>query len=104
MFKAGQEGLLKFLTANLRWPAEAPKAISGRVFVRFQITETGAIRDVELLQKLHPALDAEAVRVVKLMDGWFTPGYQNQQPVAITFTLPITFGEVEVAKQARKRK
>ncbi|OWP64376.1 hypothetical protein CDA63_04910 [Hymenobacter amundsenii] len=104
LFKGGQEGLLRFLETNLHWPAEAPKTLNGRVFVKFQITETGAVRDVQLLRQLHPALDAEAVRVVKLMDGYFTPGYQNQQPIATTFTLPITFGEVKVAKQNRKRK
>ncbi|RZM00918.1 MAG: energy transducer TonB, partial [Pedobacter sp.] len=52
--------------ANLHRPSEAPATLNGKVFVKFQITETGAVRDIQVAKGLHPALDAEAIRVVKL--------------------------------------
>lgn len=105
VFKGGQEGLLKFIAANLHRPAEAPETLEGRIFVKFMITETGAVRDVQVAKGLHPVLDAEAVRVVKLLDGKFTPGQQNNRPVAVGYTIPITFESATVTQsKVRKRK
>ncbi|TGD81793.1 energy transducer TonB [Hymenobacter wooponensis] len=91
VYKGGQEAMMKFMAANVHWPDDAPVDVSGRVFVKFQITETGAVRDVQIVKGLHPALDAEAVRVVKLFDGKFTPGEQNNRPVSVGYTIPIAF-------------
>ncbi|GAB3302604.1 energy transducer TonB [Hymenobacter tenuis] len=91
VYKGGQEALLRFIGQNIQWPDAAPNTLNGRIFVQFLITETGAVRNVCVLKGLHPALDTEAVRVVKLLDGKFTPGKQNNRPVSVTYTVPITF-------------
>ncbi|RSK37420.1 energy transducer TonB [Hymenobacter metallilatus] len=105
VFKGGMEALMKFIAANFHRPAEAPATLAGKVFVRFQITETGAVRDVQVAKGLHPALDAEAVRVVKLLDGKFTPGQQNKRPVAVGYTIPFTFQSTSTTLPvSRKRK
>lgn len=105
VLKGGADALMKFIATNFHRPTEAPETLEGRVFIRFMITETGAVRDVQVAKGLHPALDAEAVRVVRLLDGKFTPGQQNNRPVAVGYTVPITF-ESAAAPQpaARKRK
>lgn len=95
---------MKFIGANFHRPTEAPETLEGRVFIKFMITETGAVRDVQIAKGLHPALDAEAVRVVKLLDGNFTPGQQNNRPVAVGYTVPITFESAATQPAARKRK
>ena len=46
------------LPQNLHYPDSS--TASGKVFVRFQITKTGAVRDVQIAKGLHPLLDAEA--------------------------------------------
>lgn len=105
VFKGGTEALMKFIAANLHRPDDVPATFDGRVFVKFQVTETGAVRDVQVAKGLHPALDAEAVRVVKLLDGRFTPGQQNNRPVAVGYTVPITFESAAATQPAaRKRK
>jgi len=86
VYKNGDmEGLQKFIAQNLRWP----RSTQGRVFVGYVIDTDGRVRDVKVLKGLSPALDAEAVRVVKLLDGRYVPGKQNGQRVAVNFTLPI---------------
>lgn len=90
VFRGGEKRLRKLLAQNLRWPAEA-KSIEGKVFVGFIVDKKGQVRNIRLLKGLHPALDAEALRVVQLLDGNFEPGQQNGRPVDVNYTIPVTF-------------
>ena len=48
-------------------------------------------------------LDAEALRVIKLMDGW-KPATQNDKPVRVQYMLPISFTmPVEDVEKMRKK-
>ncbi|GGG38105.1 energy transducer TonB [Hymenobacter glacieicola] len=106
VFKGGQDALLTFLAQNIHWPDEVPQTTSGRVFIEFQVTETGGVHNARVKQRLHPALDAEALRVVQLLDGKFSPATQSNRPVAVGYTIPITFeGSEPIPKPpTRKRK
>jgi TonB family protein len=105
VFKGGTDALMKFIATSFHRPTEAPETLEGRIFVKFMITETGVVRDVQIAKGLHPALDAEAVRVVKLLDGKFTPGQQNNRPVPVGYTIPFTFKSAAATQPtARKRK
>ena len=42
------------------------------------------------MRKVHPSLDAEALRVVGAMPKW-KPGKQNGEVVNVKYTLPVTF-------------
>ena len=88
--KGGQEGMKKLLAQNVRWPAEAME-VEGRVFINFIVDKTGRLREAKVLKGLHPAIDAEALRVVQLLDGQFTLGRQNKRPVDVYLTVPVTF-------------
>lgn len=90
-FPGGASEMYKWLADNVKYPAEAAnEEVQGKVIVEFVITKTGATDEVRVLRGLHPALDEEAVRVIKAMPAW-TPGKQNGQPVNVSYTLPITF-------------
>jgi len=90
-FPGGNEELMKFILGNLRYPSIAKeKNIQGKVIVRFIITETGDVKDIEVLRAADPALDKEAVRVVSLLPKW-SPGKQNGKNVNVYYTLPIVF-------------
>ncbi|MBX0291623.1 energy transducer TonB [Hymenobacter sp. HSC-4F20] len=104
VFKGGQEALLGFIGENIHWPESAPKTITGRVYIHFTIDEQGTVRNVVVRKGLHPALDTEAVRVVRLLDGKFTPGSQNNRPVAVAYTIPIAFEGTAVQAPPRKRR
>lgn len=95
----GMEGLLQFLSQHLRYPATV--RTEGRVFVSFIVQADGQLTDFAVLKSLDPVLDAEALRVLRLMPAW-TPGAQHHRPVPVRFTVPITFRrEAEPAAKRR---
>jgi TonB family protein len=90
-FPGGMEGLIKHLSDNIKYPKDArEKGISGKVFVSFVVREDGTITDTEVAKGVNPELDAEAVRVVKLMPKWI-PGRQSGEDVPVRYSLPINF-------------
>lgn len=90
-FPGGEAEMYKWLSANIVYPpAAAEEGVSGRVVVEFVVGKDGSITNVKVLRQRHPALDKEAVRVVKAMPKWI-PGRNNGQPVKVTYTLPVTF-------------
>ena len=58
--------------------------------MNFVIEKDGSITDVKVLRGVDPALDKEAIRVIKSMPKW-KPGKQRGKPVRVSFNLPITF-------------
>lgn len=90
-FPGGEAEMYKWLVANIAYPpAAAEEGVSGRVVVEFVVGKDGSITNVRVVRPRHPALDKEAVRVVKAMPKWI-PGRNNGQPVKVTYTLPVTF-------------
>lgn len=90
-FPGGSQALVDFLRENTKYPEQALKdSIEGRVVVAFVIDTDGSITKPEVVRGVHPLLDAEALRVVKLMPKW-EPGSGNGTPVKVRYNLPITF-------------
>lgn len=90
-FNGGEAAMYKWLSDNIVFPTiAAEEGVSGRVVVEFVVGKDGSISDVRVVRPRHPALDKEAVRVVKAMPKWI-PGRNNGQPVKVTYTLPVTF-------------
>ena len=91
-FPGGMQALLDFIQSNIKYPEEAKeKKIEGQVFIRLCVTKTGDIDLVSVLKSAHPLLDAEAVRVIKLLPRW-EPGRQGGKAVNVWYTIPINFG------------
>jgi len=92
MFQGGgKEKFRTYIAQNLQYPAIASEnGISGRVFVQFAVNARGEVVDVVVVRGVDPALDKEAVRVVKSSPKW-TPGKQRGRPVKVQFTFPIVF-------------
>ncbi len=87
----GQDGFRTWIGQNLRYPEiAAENGISGRVFVQFVVEPNGSVTNVKVVRGVDPALDAEAVRVVKSSPKW-TPGKQRGKAVRVSFTFPINF-------------
>ena len=80
-----------YLAKNIHYPASAIKdGIQGRVIVQFVVQADGSVTDVNVIRGIDSSCDDEAKRVVSTMPPW-KPGKQNGKPVAVRFTLPITF-------------
>lgn len=90
-FTGGEKGIFTFLKQTIQYPAEAQKKNEqGRVIVRFVISKTGKVENVEVIRGVSQSIDSEALRVVGLMPDW-TPGEQNGEKVAVYYTLPVMF-------------
>ncbi|MBX2906857.1 MAG: TonB family protein [Taibaiella sp.] len=80
-----------YLSKNLVYPSFARKAgIEGKVVIKFVVDEDGGITNVRVINGIGGGCDEEAARVIADMPNW-TPGYQNEEPVRVYFTIPITF-------------
>ena len=90
-FNGGEAAMYKWLSDNIVFPTiAAEEGVQGRVVVEFVVGKDGSISNVRVVRPRHPALDKEAVRVVKAMPAWI-PGRNNGQPVKVTYTLPVNF-------------
>lgn len=90
-YPGGVNACVNFIKENLRYPAEAAaKGIQGRVIVQVVVTDEGAIENAKIVRSVDPALDAEAIRVIKLMPKW-KPGIHQGKAVSVKYTLPVTF-------------
>jgi len=90
-FIGGADALDEFVKKNIKYPAEAKeKGIQGKVYVQFVVEKDGTVTNVVVRRGANALLDAEAVRVVKLMPAW-KPGTMRGKKVRVRYTLPITF-------------
>lgn len=90
-FPGGIDGLMQFLSQNIVYPNEcAEQEIQGRVLVKFTVFKDGKVGNIEVVNSVHPLLDAEAIRVVSLLPDW-KPGKLGNENVNVWYTLPISF-------------
>ena len=87
----GPDAFSKWVSAHLKYPPEAKKSmIDGTVMVKFVIGTNGGVQEVEVVKGLLPALDQEAVRVIKNSPKW-KPAMKDGKPVRTSYTIPVAF-------------
>jgi peroxiredoxin len=115
-FPGGLPVLMKFLSANIKYPKEAERyGIGGRVIIKFIVEKDGTISNAEVAKidvKDHLSLSKfdkysasekqsmrfsatnqlvkEALRVVDKMPKW-DPAMRRGKPARAKYSLPITF-------------
>lgn len=90
-FVGGLPALYKYLGETVKYPDLAQKnGVTGIVYIKFVVNKDGTISDVSVARGVHPDLDAEALRVVKIMPSW-KPGRFEGRLVSMEFTLPVRF-------------
>ncbi len=73
-YQEGCKDLFLTMQKMVRYPVVAQESnIQGRVYVRFVVTKTGEISNIEVTRKIDPLLDEEVVRVVRNLPK-FKPG------------------------------
>lgn len=81
----------KWVNSRLVYPEIAKEnGVQGRVTLQFTVESDGRVTNVKVLRGVDPALDAEAVRVVKSSPKW-KPGRQRDRAVKVTYTFPVIF-------------
>ncbi len=89
-YPGGIDKMMKFLSINFQYPQiDMENGVEGRVFASFVVEKDGSISTIKVLRGVSETLDAEAVRVIKLMPNW-KPGTQNGKLVRVKYTIPIT--------------
>lgn len=91
-YPGGSDAMKSFIAKNIKYPESAKKAgKEGLCVVGFVIGKDGTPQDFKIAKSAgDAALDAEALRVAKLMPKW-KPGTQKGKPVAVKYMMPLTF-------------
>lgn len=90
-FPGGEEALMKFINEHIKYPQSAlEQGTQGTIMLRFVVTGTGGIGEVQILKGLDPDCNNEAIRVVKSLPK-FNPGMQQGRPVSVWYTTPVRF-------------
>ena len=90
-YPGGPVEFMKWLTKNLRYPAEAiRKKVQGKVVAQFIVNDDGSITELKIIKSLNAACDQEALRVLRMMPKW-KPGLQNDKPCRTMVAIPIVF-------------
>lgn len=90
-FPGGAVAFMKWLTKNLRYPTSAQqRKVQGRVVAQFIVNKDGTVSDLELVEKLDPQCDREALRVLRMMPRW-QAGIMDAKPCRTRVCIPIVF-------------
>lgn len=88
-----EPAITAFIQKELRYPEmEKEAGIQGTVYLECVIDPTGAVTDVHVKRSVggSPALDREAIRILRSMPKW-KPGRHNGRPVAVRVIVPVKF-------------
>lgn len=80
----------KHLSQNLSYPRKLKQVIHGTIIARFIVNKEGYVENIQIEKGLHPMLDEEVIRVIKLSKRW-KPAKQNGKPVNAYKTQPVVF-------------
>lgn len=90
-FPGGASAFMKWITANVKYPASAQKGkIVGKVVVSFIIDKEGNVTNLKIEKTPNATLSNEVTRVMKTMPKW-KPGQQKGKPCATMVSVPINF-------------
>lgn len=82
-FSGGSGAAARFKDENLKYPdAALSNMIGGTVSVQFIVNENGSLTDLSVSSGVCPSLDAEALRVSRLMPPW-QPGKEKGRIVKV---------------------
>ena len=90
-YPGGMGELSKLLSSNLKYPLKSQEnGVQGEVLVQFVVDKEGNVEEVTVFKGVDPHLDAEALRVIKMMPKW-KPGEHEGKEVNVKCTIPVGF-------------
>ena len=92
LFPGGDQAMMKYLQKNITYPKQClENKIGGRTLISFVVAKNGKLKDFKVFKSSgNKMLDKEALRVIKKMPRW-QPAIDKGEPVAMQFTLPVSF-------------
>ena len=90
-YPGGETARLKFLASKVVYPpVDLETGTQGVVYIQFTVSPSGKLTDFKVVRNVSQGLDAEALRVAKLMPDW-NPGRKNGELVYVSFKMPVNF-------------
>lgn len=90
-YKGGMDAFFNKIGKGVRYPSNlAAQRIQGVAQIKFVVLSSGQISDVHVINEVHPGLAAEAMRMIKSVEGW-EPGIQKGRIVNVSYVVPISF-------------
>ena len=88
-YPGGLDSMRNFVRRNLKYPQkELYDEKDGVVIVKCVVWADGHLSDFEIAQGISKDVDAEVIRVVKLMPKWI-PAIQNGKKTTVVMKLPV---------------
>ena len=89
--KSGHVEFIKWFFYRVVYPLEAKEdGIMGRGKLAFEITETGELENIRVIQSAHRLLDSAAIKVVRVSPKW-QPATKEGVPMKTTYIFPYVF-------------
>ena len=91
-FKGSKDGLEAFIRENIIYPLDAlAEGLEGKVYIEFVIDTDGSITDVAVVSSTDPALETEAIRVIKLTNLMWKAARHSGKKVRSMMVLEVAF-------------
>lgn len=88
-FPGGSLEMARHIQNTFEYPELAREmGEQGTVWIEFRIYPDGILKDIKIVVSVSPSIDAEAIRIIKLMPNWI-PGLDHNRNRPITYTIPI---------------
>jgi TonB family protein len=98
----GYQEMKRFLHDNLIYPSnDFAEKKQGTVTLNFVITKEGRSAFISVVKSVSPAIDKEAIRLLKLLD-WI-PAFKKEKPIDVYYELKINFSIAKYKKQVKQR-
>lgn len=99
----GDKELQRFMGLHAEYPFLAIRdSAEGEVILRFVVYPDSTFSQVEYVSQVHPALEAEAIRVARLLPKWI-PAQKDGQAVASYYYLPVDFKFIDRGYTTREQ-
>ena len=90
-YPGGTTAMFEFIQKNVKYPESAKdKGLEGKVYVQFVVEKDGSLSSFNILRGVSDDMDAEAIRVLKLMPKWKS-GMKDGKPVRVQYVMPFNF-------------
>ena len=98
----GNQEIQRFLHDHLIYPSkDLSNKKKGIVTLYFVITKSGKPAFITVAKSVSPAIDKEAIRLLKLID-WI-PAFKKEKPVDVYYELKVSFSISKYKKQVKQR-
>ena len=86
-FPGGINKFYQFVGQNFNVPEKGET--SGKIFLTFIVETDGTLTNINVVRGINPAMNSEAIRVMKLSPKW-NPGKIGNETVRAKYSIPIS--------------